>query len=147
MKQVRNFKDEVLAASGLKLDYRFKKWVKWIDAVDESATNGYAFVGDFVKDGTIEVEIGQPRLLLAQATSGSAKYHYAYYAVVRLNPDGSLEAVGITDNDEKKGWALRMRGAISALLAEISGESINNPLAQFSTEELVAEISRRKEEV
>ena len=142
-KQIRDLKKEVLKISQLTLDRRFKSWVKWVDSVDTSKTNGYAFVGDFVKDGTIEIEVGQPRLLLAQATSGSMKYNSAYYQIVKLNEDGSLTALDISDNDQNLGWALRIRDSVKNVLDSISNTEPENPLTQFSNEELLAEIKRR----
>lgn len=147
MKQIRNLKNEVLKVTDLAIDHRFKTWVKWIDAIDAEKQNGYALVGEFVRDGTVEIEVGRPRLLLAQATSGSMKYRNAYYQVVRLNADGTLEALDIATDDKVAGWALRIRDRISVALAELEAAPLldvgSNPLAEFSAEQLLAELSRR----
>lgn len=143
MKQIRDFKKEVLETSGLSVDRRFRSWVKWIDRVDMNKTDGYAFEGDFINDGTIEVEIGKPRLLLAQATNGSAKHNYPYFRVVLLKEDGILQATEIKTNGEKPGWALRIRDSVAHLLNELSMMEPVSALSRFSDNELIEELKSR----
>lgn len=143
MKQARDFIQEIFDVSDLRLDRRFKSWAKWVDSVDESKTDGYAFVGGFISPGTIEVEIGQPRLILAQATSGSAKYNYPYYALIRLEADGTLTNLNITDNGEKLGWAIRMKPRVSQALNELNLLEPVSDLFGFQDEELIGELTRR----
>lgn len=119
MKQIRELKSEALEASGLDLDHRWKQWVKFVDRVDESKADGYAFIGDFIRDGTVEVDVPTPRVLLVMAESGSARYHYPYYVVLILRPDGTLEQTEIETNGVKKGWALRIRQQVADLLASL----------------------------
>lgn len=117
--QIRDLKQEVLAASELKLDSRWKQYVKWIDAINPKLNDGYSLVGGFICDGTVQVDIGKRRLLLACAESGSAKYRYGYYKILILEEDGSLTPTDIEACDEKRGWALRIREPVQKLLDEI----------------------------
>lgn len=142
MKQIRDFQREVLKASNLSIDRRFRSWVKWIDRVDTNKTDGYAFVGDFIKDGTIEIEIGKPRLLLAQATSGSMKYNYSYYRVVQLNADGSLAPLNIESNSQQNGWALRIRDEVKSVLDSLNGATTET-VSITLTNPIIIEIFQR----
>ena len=141
MKQVRELQKELYVASALDVDRRFRAWAKAIDRVDESKADGYAFVGDFVNSGTVEVEV-RPRLFLVMAESGSAKYHYANYVVVKMNADGSLEATDITTDGKSAGWALRIREQVAQALSALSGEVVN-PLAEIDSQQLIDEMIRR----
>lgn len=133
-------------AAGIKVDHRFRKWCKWIDSVDTSKQDGYRFVGEFIRDGTLELELDRPRLVLAAAETGSAKYHNYDYAVVRLNPDLSIDDLNIRTDDLKSGWAIRLHASVERELAALAGEpaEVENPLAQFTTEQLRAELARRE---
>lgn len=151
---INDLPDKVFKAIGMETDHRWRKWVKWIDSIDPKGKDGYAFNGNFVQDGTIEVEIDKPRLMLAAAETGSAKYRSYTYRFAVIQPDGAIEDTGIKTGGDK-GWALRVRDA--ALLAlnglnkqtapaveivEIGGDALNrlNELRQNSnltTEEIV----------
>jgi hypothetical protein len=139
---ISDLRKKALEVSDLKLDHRFSSWVKWVDGVDTTKSNGWAFIGEFVPDGTIEFE---PRsaVLLCAAVSGSAKYHHTYYRVITMTPDGELHPTDIIDSDEKRGWALRMRDDVSNLLADLLNEPTPNPLVDFSDSDLIDELNRR----
>jgi hypothetical protein len=139
---ISNLFDEAIAVSDLATDHRWKKWVKYVDEIDPAQSNGYAFKGDFVKQGTIEYTPAE-RLLLVAATTGSRNHQTTNYRIVRMHADGSLEATDIRDSDKERGWALRMRPQVEALLAEINQAEPVSPLAQYSTEDLLAELARR----
>lgn len=142
-KKISELKKEAIKASGLPVDSRWKSWVKWVDSVNQEEVDGYAFVGDFVEGGTIEYEIGAPKLLLVASESGSAKYKSFSYQVVLMKADGELEPIeDLYDGGKTKGWALRLRDKVASYLAEISGEIVN-PLAQFSDQEIIDEAKRR----
>lgn len=143
MKKISDLFKEAIEASGLNTDYRFKQYVKWIDVVDFEKSNGYAFVGDFVNHGTVEYQIGKPRLLLVQSTTGSMKYNHQNFQVIRMNPDGSLEKTAIHDTDEERGWALRIRGEVDTLLNELSQAEAPSPFAEFLDGDLISELTRR----
>lgn len=88
-----------LALCEIPTDSRFKTWAKWVNSVDPSKNNGFAFVGDFIKDGTIEVAVEQSRVILCAAVSGSRRYQTTTYGVCVLHPDGTLEATDIQTTD------------------------------------------------
>jgi hypothetical protein len=80
---LRDFRQEVYAASGLVFDPRYGiDDAQWIDAVDLTKTNRRCFIGDFIISGVIEVGIGVPRLILVGSKSGRGKKRATYYRVV-----------------------------------------------------------------
>lgn len=105
--------------TGEKRDSRFKSWVKTIDRVDTNARNGYAFVGDWVNEGTVEIEI-KPQAFLVHFNHGSVKYHTGEYAVVTMDASGELHPGGIMTDDRACGWALRIRDQVAELLNDLS---------------------------
>ena len=119
---VSNLPRTLVNQSGLTVDNRFKHWAKFVDSVDPSGTDGFAFKGEFIKSGTIELNLDGPRVVLCAAETGSRKSRSYDFAVVVLNPDGTVEGTAIATNGER-GWALRIRDAIIALL-EILNKTI-----------------------
>lgn len=134
---------DVYKASGLDFDSRWKKWAKWVTAIDHAKDNGFAFVGDFLKAGTVEIKIGEPRVILVASETGSRQYRTTNYAVVVFRADGGLELTEIRDSDKLRGWALRLRGPIAELLSVLSPEEPPSPLTEFSDEDLIVELQRR----
>ena len=132
MKQVRNLKDELVkvaaSAAGHKQDHRFNPWAKPVKRVDMSLSNGYCFIGDFVPDGTIEVEI-KPTVFLVMTSSGSRKYQVNCYNIVVMDAEGNLTATDIQTDGQTRGWALRIRQQVADLLKEMAGEA--NPRDGF----------------
>jgi hypothetical protein len=61
-----------------------------------------------------------------------------------MDAQGALLHTGVTEV-QTKGWAYRMRDQAKAILAEVQGAPAPNPLAIFTTEQLVAELMRRQE--
>lgn len=129
MKAIRNLASELYKVTPDERDTRFKSWCKFIDEVDPSKQNGFAFVGEFVRDGTVEIEV-KPQLFLVAVTSGSMKYHNTTYRVVAMNAEGQLERTDIIATDKTPGWALRIRDRVAALLATLVS-SPPSPREQF----------------
>ena len=128
--------------SELDFDRRWKHWAKEIIAVDQTKTNGYAFDGDFVQSGDVEIDVSKTRVYLVCSETGSNRYRTNAYQVVKMNAGGKFEWVDISTTDETRGWALRIRDDVANLLADINDEKIN-PLAMFSDDELIAEMNLR----
>ena len=142
MKQIRELKRELFAAAGVpKPDHRFRHWAKRVTKVDTHLSNGYAFEGDFIPDGTVEVPV-EPAVYLVATVAGSRQYHTTTYHVLTMDAEGVLRATQIMTTDAKPGWALRIRDQVAALLAEVSGQQAD-PLADHSDEELIAALERR----
>lgn len=114
-------------ASGLSYDHRWQSWVKEITGIDRSKNNGYMYEGEFVSEGTVELDENERRVFLVASETGSNKYRTTFYQVVVLE-NGELECEDLHDDDDKPGWALRMREGISELLGNVSEErTINIP--------------------
>jgi hypothetical protein len=123
-----------------KHDNRFQFWAKRVTSVDNRSTNGYSFVGDFVRDGTVDA---QPGVYLIHTQNGSRNYPVEHYSVLILNDDGTITDSSIyTNSSQGQGWALRIRDQVAALLAEHVG-TVNNQFAQIADGELIAELQRR----
>ena len=116
---VEDLKTEAINTAGLETDSRWKRWAKFVDRVDSTQVGGYAFVGPFIDDGTLECSVPQARVILCASVTGSRKYQITTYGVVILRPDGSLESAAIGTDDSRKGWALRIRDDVAALVASL----------------------------
>jgi len=114
-----NLRNELLNVAqemtGERRDSRFKDWAKSIAKVNRKATNGYAFDGDWVNDGTIELEL-KPRVFLVAFTHGSRKYNVTEYAIVTMDANGELHPTEIKTDSGASGWALRIRDIVADLL-------------------------------
>jgi hypothetical protein len=99
-------------------DHRFKAWAKFIEKVDPKGKDGYAFSGEWVNGGAVEVEL-KPTLFLVMFRHGSNKYNTGEYAVIKMTAAGDLEPTGIMTDDSTGGWALRIRDLVIAELAEM----------------------------
>lgn len=126
---------EVISADGGNNFYN-GGWVKEVTGVDTSKSNGYAFEGDFVNYAAkgSQVECGDG-LYLVCSIEGSRKNQRKEVAAYRITGE-QVEKVTdwVTGND----WALKLRAEVAELLGDKP-----NPLAGYSTEELLAEIRSR----
>jgi len=114
---VVNLAEQVRLVSGLSFDSRYNSWIKRVDSIDRASTNGYMYEGDFVNDGTQEVQ-DKPAVFLIASRTGSRKHNSTDYRVVTLR-NGNLELTDIQADDGKdSGWALLIREQIQALLDE-----------------------------
>jgi len=144
---IRNLHGEVLALvaekQGSGHDTRFKAWIKKVTAVSPAGVGGYAFIGDFISTGTIDIQ--GPTVLLAATVRGSMKYHTTTYNVLVLDAANQLTVTDVRTNDKEKGWALRIRDQVAALLPSRAPASTSepNPLAQFTDDQIIAEVRRR----
>jgi len=118
-------------------DSRFKRWTKTVSHVDTSKQNGYAFEGEFIQS-KVELEIGS--YVLAWGSEGSRANNNPLVRLYKITADG-LEKVYSKD-DLSEHWALDCRDEIAAIV-NATTEHRENPLAQFSTEQLMAELARR----
>jgi len=155
MKRIMDLKSALInEAKNLgEYDYRFMSWAKNVTNVDPNGSNGYAFDGEFIPDGDVEIEIGN-RLFLLMTTTGSRKYPVKHYRLVIMNTDGELVATEHSTTDAKPGWALRLRQPAIDILnsfrtqqpqpeAQPEDTVVENPLAAFSDEQIRAEFVRR----
>jgi len=140
----RNIKMKKIVMIPETLDERKKTWRKLLADVDKTKTNGYAFVGEWLRAGErAELEVGS--FILCYDEAGSMKN---WYPVVRLHKvvENGLEEVYRWEGDvRERSWALAVRDEIAAILAEAQGQEPEeeSPLASISDEELIAELERR----
>ena len=126
------------------LDERKKTWRKLLEKVDKEKSNGYAFVGEWLKAGErAELEVGS--FILCYDEPGSMKN---WYPVVRLFKVGNDldEVFHWEGNICERSWALAVRDDIAAILAEAQGQEApeeESLLAGLSDEDLIAELERR----
>lgn len=125
------------------LDERKKTWRKHLERVDKEKTNGYAFVGNWLRAGEREeMEVGS--FILCYDEAGSMKNWYPVVRVFKVGVENDLDEVyrweGVI---RERSWALAVRDNIAAILAEAQGQEPESPLAKYSTEELIAELRRR----
>jgi len=156
MKKIINLRGELfgkMKALG-HYDSRFSgHWAKQVTDVNPNGTNGYAFEGEFIPGGDVEVEVGN-HLFLVATVAGSRKYQTKYYRLFVMTQDGELVATEYATTDEIGGWALRLRQPAIDILssfrtqqpqpeAQAEDTVVENPLAVFSDEQIRAEFVRR----
>ena len=96
-------------------DPRFKQWVKKLEGVDTSISNGYAFQGSFIRfDRKVELEVGA--ILLCFGMEGSRRFQRPCVALKTVTPDGRLETI-YERYDLDLAWALDVRDDIAAIVA------------------------------
>jgi len=126
------------------MDDRHKCWRKVLTHVDKNQSNGFAFIGDWLRAGErAELEIGS--IILAYDVVGSMKNWRPVVRLLRVGGQNDLEEIFRWEGDfRERSWALAVRDDIAAILAEAQGQQPEeSPLAGFSDEELIAELERR----
>lgn len=112
-----------------------KQWTRRITGVDKSKTNGYAFQGEFLSEGEVELPVGA--VLLQVGALGSYKHPDVTGVVKRVAEDGSLALIAQHPYKEE---FISLREAVQEALGLKP-----NPLARFSTEEMKNELRNRGE--
>jgi len=96
-------------------DRRFKRWVKTLEGVDATISNGYAFQGSFIRfDRMVELPVGT--LLLYFGMEGSRARQRPCVALRAVTPDGGLETLYKRDGLDLA-WALDVRDDIARIVA------------------------------
>lgn len=65
-------------------DKNLKEWYKKIDAIDMTKSNGYAFIGNFCRNGVTEMQVGD--VVIRKATKVAEDKHFGF--VYTVTPDG-----------------------------------------------------------
>lgn len=124
-----------------KKDDRKKSWAKALESVDTSQSNGYAFVGNWIRRGEkAELPIGS--YVLTYDEPGSMKNWYPEVVLYRVTEDGLEMAHEYKGDYGERSWALSVRDDIAAIVNGQAGTQ-DNPLAGISDETLIAELERR----
>ena len=99
-------------------DTRKKSWRKELIKVDKSQSNGYAFVGNWLKGGErAELEVGS--FVLAYDEPGSMKHWNPHVRLFKIKVDGELEKVYDWEGDsQEKSWALAVRDDIANIISQ-----------------------------
>ena len=99
--------------------YTGKQWIKRLDSVDTSKSDGYAFAGSFERFGET-VEITADTWYLVFGTDQTRSGHVTQQRVDLYRASattGDVEQIGTWDLGRAPGWALRCRDEIAAILA------------------------------
>ena len=115
---------------------RFKQWTKTVASVDTKKTTGYAFEGEFILQ-LAELHVGT--YMLAFGSEGTRAKNTPLVVLYRVTTDG-LEEVYRKEKLSVTKWALEVRDDIAQIINE---KQENNPLENFSTSTLIAELQRR----
>jgi hypothetical protein len=108
-------------------DYRFKAWRKLVTGVDTTKTNGYAFLGEFLRTGRkAEVEVGS--LIMLYDEVGSHRYHLPHVRVARVSEDGTLET--LVERKSSADWALEIRDQVAALFRQAATDELTSLRAE-----------------
>jgi len=117
-------------------DSRFKQWTKTCNSVDTDKSTGYAFDGKFIR-AKAELEVGS--FILAFGMEGSRANNLPVVGLFKVLETGEVGKVYIKECETNM-WALEVRDEIAAY---VNVEKVN-PLADFTLEQLKAEIERRE---
>lgn len=112
-------------------------WTKWITAIDQEKTSGFAFIGDFFENGALQLDPA-PRLILFAASTGLHHYpgynergkripksFYEYHEIMLLTAEGELTRTGLQNYDspearERSSWVAALRDQTNLLLSRIN---------------------------
>ena len=80
---------------------RRRGWGKVVTSVDTTKTNGYAFEGEFLGDGEVDLPLGT--VIVEKYPAGSVKNSYWQWTVGRVSEAGEIEHETADGKSEK--WA------------------------------------------
>ena len=120
-----------------------KGWAKIVTGIDTTKTNGYAIEGDFLRYGQ-QYDLPVGTIILDVYYFGSMKHMHKYAKIYTVQESG---LVSVLENDKVYdyiGSFLSMRDKLAGLLnaqkaTEPTEPVQENPLAQFSDEQILAE--------
>lgn len=122
-------------------------WWKEVSGLDRSKRGGWCILGDFVNEGEQDFQVGS--VLIRCAPAGSARHGWKATRVYSVTPDGLLVVKG-EGCDEDGDFDLHKQTPSLLDTIELAMDSrrvdpdqVDNPLAPFTNEELVAELVRR----
>lgn len=121
-------------------------WIKTIERIDKSKTNGYSLVGEFLKSG---LQWMSPGVYLDCSKGGSRKNQTSIYTVLALREDGSVVAYNddtIVEEGRGGDWAVRLWPVVERALGEVGGTDERAALLARRAE-LVAELERIDEQI
>lgn len=118
-----------------------KSWAKRLTRIDTSKANGFAFEGDWLQVGR-KAELPVGAVVLSFSLAGSRNRAFPIAKIFRVTAEGEFEVVAETRGDD---WALDLRDKAAEMVnaPAAPASEVANPLAGFSTEELIAELARR----
>lgn len=121
-------------------DHRKKSWRKLLSSVDKEQSNGYAFVGSWLRGGDkAELEIGAH--VLCYDEPGSMKNWHPEVTLYRVTESGLEKIYQYEGETRERAWALGCRDEIAEIVN--SEQEAPNPLAGFSDEQILAEAKNR----
>lgn len=126
------------------LDSRKKSWRKLLTQVDREQSNGYAFVGEWLRAGErAELEVGS--FILCYDEPGSMKNWRPVVRLFKVLENDLNEVYRWEGSVRERSWALAVRDEIAAILAEAQGQEPEGEsmLARIPDEELIAELRQR----
>ena len=121
-------------------------WIKSVEQIDKSKTNGYSLVGEFCKSG---LQWMSPGVYLDCSIGGSRKNQRYVYTVFALREDGTTVAYNddaIAVEGRGGDWAVRLWPVIERALRDVGGTDERAALLARRAE-LVAELERIDEQI
>lgn len=108
---------------------RAKSWIKNLDRVDTTKSDGYAFVGQFARFGaTVEIPVGSYYLAYEEDVSSAGKLRGRAVYLYRVKADGEWDEACF-ELDESYGWALKVRDKIAEVVNGSSREGLEQEKA------------------
>lgn len=98
----------------IELNTSHKCWAKIVKRVDKTQSNGFAFIGDFIKANEM-IEIPNGVYVLAYEENGSKSLRRSEAKILRATDDGLIET-GISVSTTKGDWALQIRDKAAEII-------------------------------
>ncbi|MCF8094460.1 MAG: hypothetical protein K9J79_03775 [Desulfobacteraceae bacterium] len=121
-------------------DHRKKSWRKLLEKVDKEQSNGYAFVGSWLRGGD-KAELAVGSHVLCYDESGSTKNWHPEITLYRVTESGLEELYQYEGETRERAWALGCRDEIAEIIN--TEQDAPSPLAEFFDEDILAEAKRR----
>lgn len=112
-------------------------WMKWVTGVDQSKSNGFAFSGEFLREGEQDLPVGA--VVVEQYPTGSVKHGINKGEAFMVSPEGDLVSFVTCAN-----WRtefLSFRDAIAAKLQELQSEESKKETLLAEKEQLLARLA------
>jgi len=123
-------------------DKRKKSWRKRLDHVDTSRSNGYAFVGEFLRPGE-RAEVLEGDFILAFDQPGSMKNWWPYVRVYRATGSELREVYRYEGEKGERNWALGCRDAIAVIMEGSEEVTEDSEIRDYTDQQILDEARRR----
>lgn len=125
-----------------RIDTRHKHYAKHVTSVDVTKTNGFALLGEFLREGR-EQEVPAGAIVLRVYGEGSAKHRVIIADVLSVNDDGTVNKLASYDYEREFVSLKNKLAELTTVNLTPKAQTAPSALAGLDTEALIAEVERR----